>query len=241
MCNRSRNTLAVSRVLVCLFLNPYRHLIRRWNWKAAFLSSTFRGIVILLVNLRAGSDAAVAAMLAEACYRAVTSGFYSSVSQAFRRAQPIWAASIIAMAVPPAFGDTMEFMMHRARGTQRLGATIAASLIISAVSTLFEMFAMRRGILIVGQTSGSLLQDLQTVPELIIAFWNQGKRSLLTPLVLMWKSSKLDLCHSAEIIPSAKDKRRVDEESKQFDGASPKISGMRIKNSLQFIKQVVPF
>jgi hypothetical protein len=38
------------------------------------------------------------------------------------------------------------------------------------VSTVFTLFAMRRGVLIVGEDAGSLLGDLRRMPRLMLAF-----------------------------------------------------------------------
>ncbi len=169
-----RSKLKVDTVLICLVTNPYRHVIRRWNWKTACLSACFRGMVIMIANLAGGGAGAMAAMFTEVCYRALSSGFCSAVTQAFRFAQPAWMASVVTMALIPAISDTLEFTVHRTCGTQRLGATITATVIITAISTLIELFAMRRGVLVVGQNGGSLPKDLKKAPELFIAFCGDG-------------------------------------------------------------------
>ena len=157
--------LSVDKVLICLSINPYRHVIRRWNWKSAFLSAFCRSILIFLTNLSAGGSSAVGAMLAEACYRALTSGFYSALTQAFRFAQPVWAASVIPMILIPMVADSCEFAVHGIRGTKRLVATVAVSMIFTAVSTMLELFAMRRGVLVMGQNGRSLLDGPQELSQ----------------------------------------------------------------------------
>lgn len=170
MNSRTNRRLTVDRVVICLFLNPSRHLLRRWNWKSAFLSALFRGTLIFLANLSAGGSSAIGAMLAEVCYRGLTSGFYSALTQTFRFAQPVWAASVIPVMLIPIISDGLEFSMHAVRGTLRLGATVAASVTFTAISTLFELYAMRNSVLIMGENSGSLLQDLQRLPNLAVSF-----------------------------------------------------------------------
>jgi hypothetical protein len=175
---KPRSELTVGTVLVCLATNPYRHLIRRWNWKTACLSSVFRGILVLLANLSAGPDSAVGAMLAESCYRALTSGFYGAFTQAFRFARPAWAASAIPMILVPIISDSLELSMHSLRGTQQLGATAAASVIFTAASTLFELFVMRHGVLVMGQNRKPLAEDLRRIPKLLIDFLGEGLQLL---------------------------------------------------------------
>ncbi len=149
-------------------MNPYRHVIRRWNWKSACLSAVFRGVLIFLTNLSAGGFSAVGAMLTEACYRALTSGFYSALTQTFRFAQPVWLASVIPMIIIPIIADSCEFAVHGISGTKRVVATVAVSMIFTAISTLLELFAMRRGVLVMGQNSRSLFQDLKSLPKLLM-------------------------------------------------------------------------
>jgi len=161
MYRASRGGLAVHHVLLCLFMNPYRHLIRRWNYKSACISAFSRGIAVLLANLSSGGAGAFGAMVTEICYRSLASGFYSSATQSFRFARPFWRAWLVSAGLLPVFGETVEFFLHRMRGTHRLGATIVVSTMITAISTLIELLAMRRGVLTVGKTSGSLIQDLK--------------------------------------------------------------------------------
>jgi hypothetical protein len=179
-----RGKLTVNKVLLCLALNPYRHLIRRWNWKSAGLSSVFRGILILLANLSAGPNRAAGAMLAESCYRALTSGFYSAFTQSFRFSGPAWAASAIPMILIPIISDSLEITMHGLRGTQRLGATAAASVIFTAISTLFELYIMRHGVLVMGQNRKPLAEDLKRIPKLFHDFLGEGLQLLSTPFRL---------------------------------------------------------
>lgn len=174
MQNGLQGRLTADTVLLSLALHPYKHLIRRWNWKTACLSALSRGILILIANLSAGGAGAVGAMFAEACYRALTSGFCSAVTQKFRFAQPAWVATVIPIVLIPVVGESGEFVVHLMSGTQRLGATVIVSMIYTAISTLVEVFAMRRGILVMGPNSGSLLQDLKKGSELIFAFCAKG-------------------------------------------------------------------
>jgi len=190
MPNITHNRLSVDRVLICLSINPYRHVIRRWNWKSACLSAFFRGILILLINLSAGGASAAGAMLVEACYRALTSGFYSALTQAFRFAQPVWAASVIPMILIPIVADSCEFAVHGIRGTPRLLATVAASMVFTAISTLLELFAMRRGVMVMGQNSGSLLEDLKSFPNLLVDIFSEAWRFVLSIFQAFWKGHR---------------------------------------------------
>ena len=193
-----RHGLTAPTVLKCLCKNPYKHLIRRWNWKTACLSVFIRGIVILAANLPSGGACAFEVMLVEVCYRGLTSGFFSSAIQSFRCVRPAWAATLVTIAFIPGAADVLEIMVHRLHGTQRLGATITASLILTCLSVLFELYAMRHGILVMGKTGGSLLQDLCSIPQLGREFVAEGLRWLGTLRSGMNKTAAIAAASSLE-------------------------------------------
>ena len=49
-------------------------------------------------------------------------------------------------------------------------ASLTVSVVFTAISTLFNLFAMRRGVLIVGEGRGTLLADLRQIPRLVVLF-----------------------------------------------------------------------
>ena len=165
----------VRAVLRELTRHPVEHLIRRWNWKAAVTSALLRGAIFFTTNLSAGLSAAMGALLTEFIFRTVTAGFYGSIIQAFRRAEPAWAAFIATMVILPACNHVLEFLIHWSRGTPELARSIVASVIFSILSSLFNLHAMRRGALLVGeQNTKSLAQDLKEMPGLMLSFLAMG-------------------------------------------------------------------
>ena len=88
--------------------------------------------------------------ITEFLFRFATSGFYGALTQAFRRVEPARTGMIAAMVILPLLAHTLEFIVHWWRGTANLGLSITVSLCFTAVSTSFNLFAMRRGVLIVG-------------------------------------------------------------------------------------------
>jgi hypothetical protein len=157
-------------VLGTVFSHPFEHLIRRWNWKSALTSALLRAGIFFSANLTAGMHAAVGAMAAEFAYRALTSGFYGSITQALRRAEPAWRAALAALVLLPLASHSLEFVIHWLRGTPNLRTSIAASLCFTALSTLFNLYAMRQGVLIVGQGRRTLLEDMRAMPGVVISF-----------------------------------------------------------------------
>jgi hypothetical protein len=151
---------------------------RRWNWKAAVLSSTVRALIFFCVNLTAGLHAAFAALLTELIYRGAASGFYGAITEGFRFAEPEWAASLVVMILLPLTGHSTEFVVHFLRGTANLKTSILASVCFTAVSTLFNLYAMRRGVLITGAGQQTLTSDLKRMPMLIGGFLAAGPLAL---------------------------------------------------------------
>lgn len=169
----------VGGVLWQLARHPWRRLVRNWNWKSAVLSSVTRAVVFGAVNLTAGLDAARLAMTTEFVFRATTSGFYGALTQAFRETRPSWAASLAVMVVLPLCTHSLEFLVHWWRATPQLAASLMVSAIWTAFSTLFNLYAMRRGVFVVGSGRNTLLGDVRTVPRLLVEFVADGLSLLL--------------------------------------------------------------
>jgi hypothetical protein len=163
-------TVTVSDVLKDLRTNPNELLIRQWNWKSALFSSVIRALIFLFANLTAGWRAAAGAMTAEFVLRAITSGFYGSLTQAFRKAEPPWLAALTVLIILPVVSHAFEFAIHLARGTPKLLPSMIASIAFTEISTLFNLYAMRRGALVVGADASSMASDMRQVPRLIVGF-----------------------------------------------------------------------
>jgi hypothetical protein len=160
----------VADVLRDLAAHPVDNLIRRWNWKAAATSVIMRGTIFFTANLSAGLDAALAVLLTEFVFRTLTSGFYGAVLQAFRKAEPAWAAALTTTVLLPLANHTTEFFIHWARGTPKLATSIIASVVFTILSTLFNLHVMRHGVLVVGEHSHSLWHDMKQMPRLVVSF-----------------------------------------------------------------------
>lgn len=165
-----KTPVSVAGVLKRLLLHPGQLLLARWNWKSAILSTALRASLFFFTNLSAGLHAAVAAFQTELLFRGVTAGFYGALTEAFREAEPPWAAAVTVMILLPFANHSIEFLVHWMRGTRKLLPSILASVILTAISTLFNFYAMRRGALIVGAGRGTLSNDLLRLPRLFLDF-----------------------------------------------------------------------
>lgn len=142
-----------------------------WNWKSAVASSVCRALIFFVVNIPAGVDAALAAMQTEFLYRAMASGFFGSLTQYFAQVHAGRLSAWMATAIVAGLAHLVELGVHAWAGTPLLGWSIAASVIFSLVTTRFNLFAMRRGVLRVGQGSGTVRQDLRAMPGVVAAFF----------------------------------------------------------------------
>lgn len=170
--------MTITEAFLNLIRNPADLLLRRWNWKSAMLSPLFRSQIFFVVNLRAGWKAAVGAMAAEFAYRALASGFCGALTQSFRGAEPAWMAGLAVAVMLPLVSHSMELLVHWLRGTPNLWASMAASAAFTAVSTVFNWYAMRKGVFVVGEGSASLAADLQRIPRILFEFVILGPVSL---------------------------------------------------------------
>ena len=151
-------------------LRVSERLFEVWNWKSAALSAIVRATLFFTANAAAGWSAAWGAFGAELAFRGCTSGFYGAATQAFATARPAWLASASALVVIPAVSHALEFAVHYLRGTPALGRSIGLSILFTVVSTLFNLFAMRRGVLVVGGAAAPITDDLRRMPRLIVEF-----------------------------------------------------------------------
>ncbi len=154
-------------VLLSFARRPGETLVRRWNWKSAVTSSIVRAVLFFFVNLTAGPGAAWAAFWTELSFRAATAGFYGAVTQGFCAVRPAWQGTLGAFVLLPVLNHSLEFLVHWLRGTHVLGLSILASVLFTAVSSVFHLFVMRHGLLIVGEGSQSLFSDLARMPRII--------------------------------------------------------------------------
>jgi hypothetical protein len=159
--------------------DPIGQLLRKWNWKSALTSSLFRAPIFFFANLSAGRKAAVGAFLSELVLRSATSGFYGSLTESIRDAEPAWLAALTAVLLMPLVNHSLELLVHWLRSTPRLLHSIVASVCFTAISTLFNLYVMRRGALIVGKERQSFAQDMRCMPRLLIGFLAAGPLAAL--------------------------------------------------------------
>ncbi|HEX4231426.1 MAG TPA: hypothetical protein VHZ07_22335 [Bryobacteraceae bacterium] len=170
--------MTVTEAFAKMVSNPADSLVRRWNWKSAIFSSVIRALIFFFCNLTAGWSAAIGAMLAELAYRGITAGFYGALTQLFRDVEPEWAATLAVVVLLPFFSHSVEILVHVLRGTPKLFTSIVTSVIFTMISTAFNQYAMRRGLLIVGQGAGPVSSDMRRIFPMIGSFLACGPLAL---------------------------------------------------------------
>lgn len=159
------------------FVNLFLAILRRpqqlfllWNWKSALLSMVLRGPIFFVAAVRHGWQAALAALFTESIFCVLSAGFYGAVVQTLKDAEPQWLTAIFLTVVMPVIFQILEYLLHWFRGTPHLRVAAIVSLVVSAVSALFNWYAMRRGTLLVGRDGGGFGGDLRRLPRLLFGF-----------------------------------------------------------------------
>src|SRR6185369_8954223 len=142
-----------------LVRHPMRSIVFRWNWKAAVLSALLRAPIFLFAYLfqKQGIADAVSVTILLAVFRVVFGGVNGAIIQAYRNVKPAWHAVLTVPVVLAAFSHVVEFVVltgyDTITGTHGKTKAIFISIIVSIISAIFNLFAMRRGALIVRDES----------------------------------------------------------------------------------------
>jgi hypothetical protein len=178
-------------VLRNLVRHPIEMLVLRWNWKSALLSALLRGPIFFFSYFRKdGLKLAVGAAVAQSVFRIVFGGVNGSIIQSFSKVEPAWHAVLTVPLVLATLSHVIEFFVQTAfdlqTGANARGTAISISIVISVISALFNLFAMRRGALLVkDESQQSIWRDLRRMPWLAVEF-------LSFPLIWTWRRSKRD-------------------------------------------------
>ncbi len=180
--------------LKAVFLNLLRHpidtLVLRWNWKAAVLSAMLRAPIFFFTYLfkKDGLKLAIGAAVVQSAFRFIFGGINGAIIQSFSKVEPPWHAVLTVPLVLATISHVIEFGVQTVYDNQNnvtgKGRAIAVSVLVSAISAVFNLFAMRRGALLVkDESQQSIWRDLRRMPWLALEF-------LSFPLVWTWRKSK---------------------------------------------------
>jgi hypothetical protein len=157
--------------------HPLNAVLWRWNWKAGLLSALMRSLIFLGAYLwkKEALWLAIGAMLAQFVFRMLFGGINGALIQAYTKVEPAWQAVLTVPLVLAFVSHIIEYVVQTAydnyAGTSGKGKAIVASVIVSAISAVFNLFAMRRGALLVkDEKQQSLFKDLKKFPLITTQF-----------------------------------------------------------------------
>ncbi len=179
----------VPRVLLSLLRHPIRSLVLRWNWKSAVLSAALRAPIFFFTYVfkKDGLRLAIGAAITQSVFRLIFGGINGAIIQSFSRVEPPWHAVLTVPLVLAAFSHVVEFFVQTAydhqTGVNGKGKAISISVLVSAISAVFNLFAMRRGALLVkDESQQSIWRDLRRMPRIALEFisfplvWRRRRR-----------------------------------------------------------------
>ena len=170
--------------------HPIEMLVLRWNWKASVLSALLRAPIFFITYVfkKDGLKLAIGAAIAQSIFRFIFGGVNGAIIQSFSKVEPAWHAVLTVPLVLAAFSHLIEYVVQtlydNQTGVNGKGKAIAVSIIISAISAIFNLFAMRRGALLVkDESEQSIWRDLKRMPWLALEF-------ISFPLIWTWRKSR---------------------------------------------------
>ena len=179
----------LTQLLCAIALRPHEYLLRRWNWKSALFSASIRAPIFFLATIHRGWKAIGIAVAVEAVVGALASGVYGALAQALRRARPAWAVNLILGLILPVLLQVADYGAHYASGMRRMMISMIASGSFAAISSLFSLYIMRRGTMLVHGEGTSFAGDMTRIPVLIAGFLLAGPRWLAAQLRLLTASA----------------------------------------------------
>jgi hypothetical protein len=153
---------SVAEAAFRILRDPWRTFVLDWNWKAALLSALFRGIFFSAATFR--GPGAARGIVIEILFRLAIGGFWGSLLQAFRTAQPAWLAGLCAAVILPAAAHTVEFVALAAGQATHIKAGMIVSVAVSVFSLLLNWGLMRDGLMITGPGALRLSDDFRRLP-----------------------------------------------------------------------------
>ncbi len=186
----SENSRTIRGVTYELLRHPFRILILNWNWKAAIISSVLRAPIFFGAYLvhKQGLLMAFAAMSVQFVFRAITGGTNGAIIQSFSKIEPAWHAVVtipIVLTVVMHIGEWfLQAGFDMLAGTKGKTTAVLLSILGSVISAGFNLFAMRRGILLVkDESQQSFWHDIKQMPWIVFELVSY-------PLVWTLKRSK---------------------------------------------------
>ena len=149
-----------------LLLFPFR----LWNWKSALLSVLIRSFALFCMVTRHGHHSGLHAAAIEACYVAVTAGFYAALQQRSLSMEPRWLSGLAVVVGVPILAQAIDYLLQHAMGTPNMKAASVGMVCWGLLSAAFHLHLMRHGAMLVGDGSRTLSSDMKRMPRLVATF-----------------------------------------------------------------------
>jgi hypothetical protein len=172
---KSTKKKRIQDVLKHIAKHPLETMISDWHWKAALFSALFRTPVFLIAYHKQGLSIALTAGLIQFCFRTIFGGIGGSIIQKFSKVEPPWHATmtvpICLTIVSHLIEYTIQIIFDDYYGTNMAEKAIIASVTISVMSAVFNLFVMRQGVLLVkDDNQQSIWKDFSYIPRLVFDF-----------------------------------------------------------------------
>lgn len=155
--NSSGSSSHLANVLAC------------WNWKCALLSAAARSAVYAAAMARSGLRGSLGVVLVEVGYVTLTAGLYAGLQQKALGLRNRLAGNLAIVVAVPALAQALDWLTHRLAGASAPAHATAAVCIFAALSALYHLHIMRRGVFLSGH-GHSLLDDFRRIPRLTAEF-----------------------------------------------------------------------
>ena len=123
--------------------------------------------VFMTVAATMGGRAVAVAALIDISFRTVVAGFSGALTQYLSTTERRRLAALTVVVFVPVGSQAAESLVHWGAGTPHLTLALAVSGGMTMVSSAFDLYAMRRGVFVVGGESAGLMDDLLRLPALI--------------------------------------------------------------------------
>lgn len=174
---------SIKGVLKYVLKHPIETLIYRWHWKSAFFSGLIRTTIFLIGYQNKGLEIALAAAGIQFVFRIIFGGIGGSIIQTFSKVKPAWHAAVAVPLFLTVVSHILEFTIQinfdSYYGTNLATKTTIASITISVMSAVFNLFIMRRGVMLVkDERQQSVWKDFTYIPRLLFDFMMVPSRNI---------------------------------------------------------------
>lgn len=129
-----------------------------------------RSMVYLAAMAHRGTRAGLSVVMVETVYVTLTAGFYAGLQQKALGLRSRLLGNLSVVLAVPMLAQLFDWLAHRATGAVAPGKANVVVCAFAALSALFHLYVMRRGVFLTGHGGRTLADDLRKMPRLIGTF-----------------------------------------------------------------------